>query len=224
MSKVPRPPNSIVIARLCFCPYICQIVLTNLSDNSHQTCSFTPYMTICKYWIWGCPYPHKAVLDYTFHCNTNLVWLTLTFITAKTSLFLSLFIFFAKYILASIKAFGTWTHRHLGDVAIFTQWNRTYWVLQLQSGHRLESMSTTVRMATRIPSNWLPSHLMSRLSTRPPVSVYQRLNLSHSPCIYKSLKYNMANNAIHCLITLKWWSKIICIDLQMFWQVSLLDH
>ena len=97
-------------------------------------------------------------------------------------------------------------------MAIFTQWNRIYWMLQLLSGDCLESMSKTVQMATRIPSNWLPSHLvMSRLSTRPPVSVYQRQNLSHSPFIYKSLKYNMTNNANHCLITLKWWSKIICI-------------
>ena len=141
---------------------------------------------------------------YTFHCDTNLVWLTLTFITAGTVLCLSLFIYsliysfiFAKYILASIKTFGTWTHRHLGDVAIFTQWNRTYWVLQLLSGDRLESMSTTVRMAIRIQPNWLPSHLvMSRLSTRPPVSVYQGQNLSHSPFIYKSLKYNIASSSL----------------------------
>ena len=196
MSKVPQPQNSIVIARRCFCTNICQIVLTNLSDNSHQTLSFTPLMGV------NIEYEDvKLNPQGTFRIYTFLVWLTLTFITAGTAFFLSLFIYsftyFAKYTLASIKAFGTWTHGHLGDVAIFTQWNRTYWVLQLLSGDRLESMSKTVPMATRIPSNWLPSHLvMSRLATRPPVSVYQGQNWSHSPFIYKSLKYNIANSSL----------------------------
>ena len=79
-----------------FCPHICQIVLTNLSDNLHQTCSFTPFMTVCKYWIWGCPYPTKQFEIYTFHCDTNIVWLTLTFITARAVLFLIFIYFFCQ--------------------------------------------------------------------------------------------------------------------------------
>ena len=95
--KVPPPQRSIIIAHLCFLSiYICLIVSTNLITHTKHV-----GMTVCKYGIYGDfliqQGSWKLFYIYTFHCDTNVVWLTLTFITIRTILCLFLFVYLFIY-------------------------------------------------------------------------------------------------------------------------------